>query len=158
MDAIGFSRERTSPKVSAALSSLTRSVRKRITRRLESRRSDIVSDWYDVQFNPSILAHYEIVGLNGHLRADMQRRYLTPLLELLIDYLRTGESRFREVYVDELLRYTPHQCDPACRIGFFHRIVPSIEAVLVNSVPGIEEKFARFSLRGSHVPKARRQI
>ena len=64
----------------------------------------------------------------------MEQSFLSPLVDLLIAVIRTGERRYREVYLDERLRYAPHQAEPAVIAKFFSELLPGDEAALVDSL------------------------
>jgi FkbH-like protein len=83
----------------------------------------------------------------------MEEGFLVPLLNLLLAYLRTGERRYREVYLDERLRYAPHQADPAVLAEFFQTVIPADEAAL-NQVLGDPALAARLApeLDALHAP------
>jgi FkbH-like protein len=61
--------------------------------------------------------------------------FVAPLLELLISYVRTGGSRYRDVYLDERLRYAPFRAAPATRLAFFKEVLPSDEKAVLQAVP-----------------------
>lgn len=108
-----------------------------LARRLRSAGQSIVNRWYENQFAPELLERYEVAGVSGLSRLDASTFFVEPLLELLLAFLETGESRYRDVYLDERLRYAPHKADPLIRRAFFREIVPADEHALLDvaSVP-----------------------
>ena len=47
--------------------------------------------------------------------------------------MRTGENRYRDLYLDERLRYAPHLASPLVRGNFFEEVLPADEAAVIGS-------------------------
>ena len=127
---------RSAPRRDAA-SALTWLDRTRVARHLKRRRAPLIDAWATTQLDPDRLARYEVEGIGG---ADGERDslvagFVAPLLDLLIGYIRTGASRYRDVYLDERLRYAPFRAAPATRLAFFREVLPPDEAALLRSLP-----------------------
>jgi hypothetical protein len=63
-------------------------------------------------------------------------------LNLLIEYIRVGEDRYRYVYQDERLRYAPHRASPEERRDFFATVLPQDEQALLNSTNETSERIS----------------
>ncbi|HKV75124.1 MAG TPA: HAD-IIIC family phosphatase [Gemmatimonadales bacterium] len=115
----------TSPEFPAAL-------RQRAAAALEAGKPVLVERWSRRQFDPALVERYGIVGVQD--RRSMEVSFVGPLIDLLIAAIRTGEPRYREVYLDERLRYAPHQAEPAVRVAYFGETVPGDQADLLDSL------------------------
>lgn len=118
----------------AGLDSIPAPARRRLARCLEARRPAIVRRWLQSQFDEELIKRYNIAGLEHVERAAIEQQFLNPLWELLAVFLRTGEPRYRDVYLDERLRYAPHRADPSVRASFFAEVIPLDEAAILNEV------------------------
>lgn len=94
-----------------------------VGRWLAARKPALVRGFYESQFDPQLIARYAISGAGEEGRALIERSFLGPLVDLLIAIARTGEPRYRDVYLDERLRYAPHRADPTARLEFFTDVV-----------------------------------
>jgi FkbH-like protein len=108
-------------------------LRRRIAQWLEENRRALVPRLYEAQFDPGLVSRYAIAGVDSESRASLEHHYLNPLLRLLIGYAWTGESRFKEVYLDERLRYAPHQAAPAQRLAFFDEVLHADEQAILRT-------------------------
>jgi FkbH-like protein len=119
---------------------------------LESHRRDIVEKWYSNQFDEKLTRKYGVRGLESNDRSWVRPRFLLPLLNLLIEYLRTGEERYLVVYLDERLRYAPHLSPPDERVEFFQNILLADEAALLNVAEEGDRYALQKALSGIHAP------
>lgn len=101
---------------------------------LDIRRSEIISRWYASHFKPERLKKYAIEGVGNIDRAEMERVFLTPLLNLLIEYLRTDAKVFKDIYLDERLRYAPHKASPEVRKSFFQELLQEDVSILLDGM------------------------
>jgi FkbH-like protein len=125
--------------------------RRRLAHRLALRKADVIDEWYESQFAAELIAKYAIVGVQE--RSTMLQGYLAPLFELLLAVLRTGEERYRAVYLDERLRYAPHQSGPDVLNGFFREVIVRDEAALLHGFDGDPDRRALVSeLVALHAP------
>ena len=76
-----------------------------LVKTIEENRENIIEKWYVNQFNDEIIEKYKILGLEARDRSWIRRSFLDPLFNLLLAYLRTGDDRYRVVYLDERLLY-----------------------------------------------------
>jgi FkbH-like protein len=113
--------------------SVTRTMRQNIAARILAARREILSKWGDSQFEEERVQRYAIEGLDGQDRATLIQSFLTPLLELLIRYVKTGEDRYADLYFDERMRYAPHLAPPPIRARFFEEVLPADEAAILES-------------------------
>jgi FkbH-like protein len=115
------------------LPKLSRAVRRRLASWAKSRRRTTISRWYASQFDEARIAHFAIAGVDAETRRDIRPLFLEPLFELFLAYLQTGEDRYRDMYLDERLRYAPHQAAPSVRAEFFRQVISRDEAALLES-------------------------
>ncbi len=122
-------------------------------RRIGAGREAIIARWYEVEFSRERLERFQIEGAGDLERGHVCEHFLRPLLGLLGAYLRTGESRYRDLYLDERLRYAPHRADPGVRRAFFREVLPACEeAVLAAVRPHVARDGLREVLRQLHAP------
>ncbi|MGB8523765.1 MAG: HAD-IIIC family phosphatase [Candidatus Acidiferrales bacterium] len=113
-------------------------------------KSGILARWYETQFNPERLRRFPVSGTDNLHREAAVVEFLTPLFALLAAYFETSESRFRDVYLNERLRYAPHREDPAVRLAFFSEVIPPDEAAILNIVSAEIRESLQQSLRDMH--------
>ena len=111
---------------------LSEAIRQQVATRLKAQKASIIGRWYSSQFDPSRIQRYGIVGVRD--RSSMEQSFLSPLLDLLIAAIRSNERRYREVYLDERLRYAPHQADPAVIAEFFSELLPNDETAILEAI------------------------
>lgn len=104
--------------------------RQELATRLRTAQAAIIDAWYRTQFDPDRLRRFSIPGAAELPREVALRSYLRPLLSLLVAFVQTGEPRFRDVYVDERLRYAPHLSDPHVRLSYFEEVLPRDEEAM----------------------------
>ncbi len=109
--------------------------RRHLAQALERHRHTLVAAWAASQFDADLLARYRVDGANEHQRATLLRGFIAPLLDLLIAYIRTGESRYKDVYLDERLRYAPFQAARETRVQFFRELLPADEDAMLQVLP-----------------------
>lgn len=97
-------------------------------------RQQIVDRWFQNQFDPALIQRYDVAGVSGADPADLRRRFVGPLLDLLLLALATEESRYLDLYLDERHRYAPHLQAPEVRREFFTTLLPADEAALLEAV------------------------
>jgi FkbH-like protein len=125
--------------------------RRKLSCLIESRRSTIVDRWYACQFDPERLRRFEIAGVNNVERQTLVDLFLTPLLNLLTGYLRSGDASYQDVYLDERLRYAPHTADITVRESFFSEVLPSDEDAIIREITQDGELLRTFLTR-LHAP------
>lgn len=108
---------------------------------IERAQPRILQRWYDNQFDEKRLRDFEIAGVEHLEKSTVTRLFLTPLLKLLLAYLRTGEPDYRDVYLDERLRYAPHSSDISVRAAFFGAVIPPDEQTVIEE-SGADPKLA----------------
>ena len=81
---------------------------------------------------PERLRHFRVAAADRLPREAAVKEFLTPLFRLLLAFFETGQSRFRDVYLNERLRYAPHQSDPAIRRAFFGEVIPLDESAILD--------------------------
>jgi len=116
------------------------------THPLRGHRDGVVAAWHRTHFEPNRIERYRIQGAGPESIPRLQQSFVEPLFELLLSYLETGESRFRDVYLDERLRYAPHQADPSTRREFFSELLTEDARVLSDFLgeqwPELEKKWS----------------
>ena len=128
--------------------------RSAVAKTLRGARDEIVSAWHRSQFDASFLDRYGVAGA-AELSPDAAiRSFIDPLFRLLVEYAATGEARFREVYLDERLRYAPHLAEPEVRRAFFSELLAEDErAVLASTRASASQHAALRALLGEiHAP------
>lgn len=114
---------------------------------LERRQSQIIPRLYDSNFDVARINQYAIEGVKDNNRQEIEKVFLTPLLDLLIEYLYTGQEVFRDLYLDERLRYAPHRANPEVRKRFFQDLLEQDEAILVEGFGGRNESADRSKIK-----------
>jgi FkbH-like protein len=105
-----------------------------IARSLRKHETAVLNRWYETQFDAQRLRHFQIAGADRMTRSTASREFLIPLFRLLLAYIKTGECRFRDVYLNERLRYAPHREDPAIRKAFFEEVIPPDECAILDII------------------------
>jgi len=105
-----------------------------VARALRVVEREVTSRWYDTQFDPERLRRFGVPGTAELSRDAALRFFLHPLFTLMVRYAATGEARYREVYLDERLRYAPHLADPEVRRAFFFEVIPADEAAVIRAI------------------------
>jgi FkbH-like protein len=111
--------------------------RRRVARELRRRRAALIDTWAATQLDPDRLARYRVEGVGDgeSERASLVEGFVAPLVDLLTGYVRTGASRYRDVYLDERLRYAPFRAAPATRLAFFREVLAPDEAAVLRALP-----------------------
>jgi FkbH-like protein len=107
-------------------------VRARIAAQLRRSKDEVLEEWYRSQFAESFVHQFGIVGVPD--RPTLEHGFLSPLFELLAAVVVSNDRSSREVYIDERLRYAPHQAGPDVRRAFFAEVLPRDEAALAEAV------------------------
>jgi FkbH-like protein len=123
-----------------------------VVARLRARTNSILDAWYENQFATERLTRYELGEAQHVERTDVRKHFLRPMLELLLAYLGTGEDRFRDVYLDERLRFAPHRADPKTRRAFFAEVLPVDEEAVVAAADSQERAAVGRALTALHAP------
>jgi FkbH-like protein len=113
-----------------------------LARDVAATRADVLPLWWATQFDPDRIARYAVAGTAGQSREAMIEQFVGPLFDLLVEYIRTGDASFADVYLDERLRYAPHLAAPEVRAAFFAETLDADEAVVVARVPRVREVLA----------------
>ena len=125
-----------------------RGLLRHIARRVKELRETIISRWYETQFAPARISQWHIAGVEGLTRAELEGAFVGPLLDLLIEYLESGNREVMSVYLDERLRYAPHQASPDARAKFFAELLPFDDAALLDALgqdAGLREAWVKES-------------
>jgi FkbH-like protein len=121
--------------------------------RIRAQEARIIDQWFATQFAPQLLAKYGLDDARGRTPDDAREHFLKPMLGLLLEYLKTGESRYRDLYLDERLRFAPHRADPKVRQAFFGEVLPSDErAMLAVLTSPAETRPLERALTAIHAP------
>ncbi len=132
---------------------LTGGERRRLDATLLAGRESVLDAWYASQFDLPRLRRFGIRVAELPSRTSLLRAFLQPLFQLLRAWLRTGEGRYRDVYLDERLRYAPHQAAWALRTQFFDEVLPSDEGALLALVKDEPARSAlAAALKDLHAP------
>ncbi len=109
----------------------SRSFRREMARWIEDRKDAVLADWFASQFDADRVRRYGIAGLDEKDPGALRRHFLAPLVDLLAAYAETGKAHYRDIYLDERLRYAPHQAPPPVRLAFFREVIPADEAAII---------------------------
>jgi FkbH-like protein len=120
--------------------------------RIRAQQPMIVERWYANQFAPERIERFSIDDARGLGKQDASEHFLEPMLGLLLAYLETEEPRYRDVYLDERLRFAPHRADPKMRRAFFEETLPVDEDVIAAAAPAEAQAELRQTLRKLHAP------
>ena len=121
--------------------------------RIRAQEQRIVERWYENQFSAERLQRFGIEDASRLERADAYAHFLEPMLGLLLAYLETAEPRYRDLYLDERLRFAPHRADPKLRRAFFEELLPADEEAVASAAGPVEEQQSlRRALRTLHAP------
>lgn len=120
---------------------------------IKSKEDEILARWYENQFAAERLERYKLEDAQRVEKADAREHFLKPMLGLLIAYLETGEERYRDVYLDERLRFAPHRADPKTRRSFFTEVLPADEEAFVSFAGSAAvQQAVRRALGAVHAP------
>lgn len=114
---------------------MQRAIQRRAAHWLAAGQPAIVSSWARTQLDAARLARYEIAGVTPGAHDAIIAGHTRPLVNLLRAFVRSGESRYRDVYLDERLRFAPHRADPATRAAFFREVLPADEDAVIQALP-----------------------
>ncbi len=121
--------------------------------RLRARRAEVLAAWWSAQFDPARLRRFGVAVEAFPPARPLVRSFLVPLFELLRAWLRTGEQRYADVYLDERLRYAPHQASWEIRRAFFDEVLALDERALLAAFPeGSARAAVEALLRTLHAP------
>ena len=126
--------------------------RSELAGRLRRAQRAIVDAWYRSQFDIERLSRYNVPGAAELSRDIAVRSYVEPLFALLLAYVKTGRSRYRDIYVDERLRYAPHLSAPEIRLRYFQEVLSRDEDTLWQTL-SLEDDLRRclaFVLQSAH--------
>ena len=122
-----------------------------VARLLRKHEAFILNSWYESQFAPERLRHFRVGAADRLPREAAVKEFLTPLFRLLLAFFETGQSRFRDVYLNERLRYAPHQSDPAIRRAFFGEVIPLDERAILGVLGPEVANCSQTLLRDLHI-------
>ncbi len=144
----------SSSPIAGVQTALSPDQRARLASLLERAEPGILERWYDNQFDEAFLREFEIAGADHIEKSTVSGFFLTPLFKLLVAYLRTGDPDYRDVYLDERLRYAPHSSERAVRAAFFARSIPLDHKAIVEESAAGPELAAELNefLAGVHEP------
>lgn len=126
----------------------------RVAAWLDRYKGSMIRPLYDTHFDPTRLAKFGIEGVEKADIDTLARSYLVPLVGLLAEYLRTGDESYRDVYLDERLRYAPHKASREVRRSYFDELLKEEKRILLEIVaPGSDlEKDIAAALDEIHTP------
>jgi FkbH-like protein len=116
-------------------SAVTPRTRRRLAAWMRSRRPEILAAWLASHFDSDRLRRFGVAGAEAGTRDGLAGQFLGPLYDLLTAYAQTGEDRYRDVYLDERLRYAPHRASPAVRAEFFREVLGRDEESFLAGAP-----------------------
>lgn len=115
-------------------------------------RAHLVERWFTNQFDPALIQQYEVAGVAGADRGELRRRFVAPLVDLLLLVLDSGEQRYIDVYLDERHRYAPHLKAPEVRREFFAALLPRDESAVLELVSEVDRPLLGAWLGQLHAP------
>lgn len=123
-----------------------------VLRRIRARLPRIADRWFETQFAAERLERFGLREAQSVTRDDACAHFLMPMLGLLLAYLERGEPRYRDLYLDERLRFAPHRADPRTRRAFFEEVLPADEAAVVAAADVDAQATLHHALRALHAP------
>jgi len=124
--------------------------RRAISVRLKRKKEQIVGHWLANQFAPDLVRRFHITGISE--RVELNQSFVSSLFDLLLVAILEDDSGCREVYLDERLRYAPHQQAPSVVVDFFTEILDRDEAVLLDVLDQEQRETATLILSRLHAP------
>ncbi|MCG7987553.1 MAG: HAD-IIIC family phosphatase [Candidatus Thiodiazotropha weberae] len=107
--------------------------RNELADKIESNINIIMSDWFDNQFSDEVISRWGIQWATNLTRDHVISAFLTPLIRLMLAYLRTDKEVYLYGYLNERLRYAPHRQSPVIRSEYFKYVLEKdIQSVLAN--------------------------
>lgn len=122
--------------------------------RLMSSKDLIVDQWLSHHFARSMLERYGIEYVTDD--AAENRTFLSSIFDLLVAVLAEGKPGYREVYLDERLRYAPHKADPEIVERYFAEILSKDEDIILNTLDEALREETRGALTAIHSPLRKR--
>lgn len=105
---------------------------------LSAIREKVIETWYANQFSAKVLREFRSEYAEGAHKEEVVERFLRPLYALLIEYARTGNSLYKDVYQSERRRYAPHKEGNRALARYFAQVLPADESSLVSHFLGAE--------------------
>ena len=99
-----------------------------LARHIAANRNAIASAWYEQQFNSDLLARFPNPYADEATKADVISGHLVPLIKLLEEFARTGDTVLRDLYLAECRRYAPHRDGLQTLRRYYRELVPLREA------------------------------
>jgi FkbH-like protein len=108
----------------------------RFSRHLRRNREAIAREWLRGQFREDLMRRYPNRFAAEAPAEAVVKGHLLPLVGLLAEYARTGNSLYRDLYREELLRYAPHRSGLAVLADYFREVLPAHEEAAVSGFSG----------------------
>jgi FkbH-like protein len=151
--------ETSFPELSRPGALISNRERRDLSNALAKHRDRIAQAWWRTQFDPERLQRFQVPGIEGAEQKEITRSVLLPLLGLLRSWLRTGEARYSDVYLDERLRFAPHLASLEKRTEFFDETLPADEQVLLGLMQDVRQREKlRALLEELHAPLRSRML
>lgn len=106
-----------------------------LRRHLQNCRIEVASEWYEKQFSAQMHSEFPNEYAEKASRDVVIERHLLPMLDLLAEYARTGDSIYRDLYLAERKRYAPHRQGRGTLRRYFSVVIPMHEEALARRLP-----------------------
>ncbi len=106
-----------------------------LARHIRERRTELAREWYEAQFSAPILSQFPNEYATKAERSTVVERHMLPMLDLLAEYARTGDSAYLDLYLAERKRYAPHRDGLDTLRKYFSIVVAAHEEALTRTMP-----------------------
>jgi len=108
-----------------------------IAKVLMTRQAQVVDALYALHFSDELVERFKVKLPELESRLELKSIFIRPLIRLLIDALSENSAKLLAVYMDERLRYAPHQESIEVRMSY-HRYLIDAESKVLSDVYGNE--------------------
>jgi len=119
---------------------------------IQVRKAEIAKKWFETNFAPDLLRRYPNEYAENVDRNQVENGYLCPLIDLIAEYHRSGDTVYRDLYLVERRRFAPHLEGPETLSRYFSEVIPADEEVLVTGLDAEDDSAIRAWLGELHVP------
>lgn len=110
-----------------------------IAKHIQRNREQIASEWHRVQFCKEMHDQFPNPYAEDAQPDDVMQGHLLPMLDLLAQWYRTGNTVFRDLYLAERRRFAPHRDGLDTLTRYFALVTPKQEAALT---AGLDSEWA----------------
>lgn len=104
---------------------------------LMTKQTQVVDALYALHFSDELVERFKVKLPELESRLELKSIFIRPLIRLLIDALSENSAKLLAVYMDERLRYAPHQESMEVRMSY-HRYLIDAESKVLSDMYGNE--------------------